>query len=162
MKSLKNSGQRSFHFPNRIAEIRVSYSTNIKDADRSKVISSADACEIFRSKWSKSRIGFVEEFKVMILNRANLVLGVISVSKGGISGCVADPRVIFATALKTNGSGILVAHNHPSGKLSPSQADINLTRNLKEGGQFLDLPLLDLLILTKDGSYYSFADEGML
>lgn len=162
MKTLKNSGQRSFHFPSRIAEIRVSYSTTIKDADRSKVTSSYDACEIFRTKWRKNKIGYVEEFKAMILNRANKVLGIINVSQGGVSGCVADPKVIYAAALKANGSALIVAHNHPSGNLTPSQADIQLTRKLKEAGQFLDLPLLDHLILTKDDRYYSFADEGIL
>lgn len=153
--------QRQIVFPSHIAEIRVSYSSKIPASNRPKVTSSNDAYEIFLAKWKKSRIGYVEEFKAMILNRANRVLGIIHISQGGISGCVADPKVIYGAALKTSGSGLIVAHNHPSENLTPSSADINLTRKLKEGGQFLDLPLLDHLIMTKSG-YYSFADEGML
>lgn len=155
-------GQRQILFPSHVAEIRLSYSSKISDADRLKVTSSSDAHDVFRARWKKSRIGYIEEFKALLLNRANLVLGVINISLGGVSGCVADPKVIYAAALKANASGLLVAHNHPSGNLIPSQADIQLTRKLKNAGEFLDLPLLDHLIITKDGSYYSFADEGML
>ena len=97
----------------------------------------------------------------MLLNRANLVLGIVTVSSGGVAGTVADPKMIFGVALKANCSSVLLAHNHPSSNLTPSEADIRLTRKLKEAGKVLDLPVLDHLILTRDG-FYSFADEGML
>jgi DNA repair protein RadC len=97
----------------------------------------------------------------MFLNRANKVLGIYDVSTGGIAGTVADPRVIFAAALKANACAIIISHNHPSGNLKPSRQDEELTEKIKQGGQFLDIKLLDQVILTAEG-YYSFAYEGLL
>ena len=81
--------------------------------------------------------------------------------RGGVAGTVADPKVIFAAALKSGASSILLAHNHPSGNLNPSQADIDLTRKIKTGWQILDIGVYDHIILTGEG-FYSFADEGMM
>jgi DNA repair protein RadC len=97
----------------------------------------------------------------MLLNRANKVLGILEVSTGGVSGTVADPKVIFAAALKGNASGIIVAHNHPSGNLAASRADVDLTRKLKEAGKFLEIQVLDHVIVTTE-KYFSFADEGLM
>lgn len=101
----------------------------------------------------------VEQFKVLLLNNANKVLGIADISTGGISSTVADPRIVFATALKANASKIILAHNHPSGNLQPSQTDKELTAKMKEGGRYLDLHVIDHLIITNDG-YYSFGDQG--
>lgn len=98
---------------------------------------------------------------ILCLNRANKVLGWAKVSQGGLSGIVADPKVIFQIALKSNGSSLILCHNHPSLNLQPSEADIHLTRKLKEAGLMLDLPVLDHLIVSSEG-FYSFADEGLL
>lgn len=97
----------------------------------------------------------------MFLNKANKVLGIFEVSSGGISGTVADPRLIFVAALKTNCSGIIISHNHPSGNLKPSRQDEELTQKIKHAGEFLEIKLLDHIIITSEG-YYSFADEGLL
>src|SRR5438128_11419076 len=97
----------------------------------------------------------------MFLNRANNVLGMYDVSTGGISGTVADTRVIFVAALKANACGIIISHNHPSGNLKPSRQDEELTQKIKLAGQLLDIKLMDHAIVTADG-YYSFADEGLL
>ncbi|GAA3939405.1 RadC family protein [Hymenobacter algoricola] len=102
-----------------------------------------------------------EEFWVILLNRANVVMRKASISSGGVAGTVADPKLIFKEALEQLASSVILVHNHPSGNRSPSAADIALTRKLKDGGQFLDLPILDHLIYT-DLGYYSFADEGIL
>lgn len=102
-----------------------------------------------------------EEFWVILLNRANVVMRKQPISSGGVAGTVADPKMIFKHALEQLASSIILVHNHPSGNLKPSAADIALTRKLKEAGQFLDLPILDHLIYTDQG-YYSFADEGVL
>ncbi|MBC6988133.1 RadC family protein [Hymenobacter sp. BT491] len=102
-----------------------------------------------------------EEFWVILLNRANVVMRKQPVSTGGVAGTVADPKMIFKHALEQLASSIILVHNHPSGNRNPSTADIALTRKLKEAGQFLDLPVLDHLIYTDHG-YYSFADEGIL
>ncbi len=103
----------------------------------------------------------VEQFKIMFLNKANKVLGIFDVSTGGISGPIADPRVIFAAALKANCCAIIISHNHPSGNLKPSRQDEELTQKIKSGGQLLEIQLLDQIIVTAEG-YYSFADEGLL
>ncbi|GAA4040687.1 DNA repair protein RadC [Hymenobacter glaciei] len=102
-----------------------------------------------------------EEFWVILLNRANVVMRKTAISRGGVAGTVADPKMIFKEALEQLASSIILVHNHPSGNRNPSAADIQLTKKLKEAGNFLDLPILDHLIFT-ESSYYSFADEGML
>ena len=102
-----------------------------------------------------------EEFWIILLNRANVVMKKESISSGGVAGTVADPKIIFKKALEQLASSIILVHNHPSGNLKPSTADISLTRKMKEAGQFLDLPVLDHLIFT-DNDYYSFADEEIL
>lgn len=153
--------ERNIIFPSTVAEIRLSYTSKVKPSQRPKIISSADVADILRIKWKKNRLGFVEEFKVLLLTRSNQVLGIVSISQGGLSGTVADPKLIFAAALKSGSSSLILAHNHPSGNLKPSEADIRLTRKMKEAGKFLDLPVLDHIILTQE-NYYSFADEGLL
>lgn len=102
-----------------------------------------------------------EEFWVLLLNRGNQVIGKSRVSTGGVSGTVADPKMIFQKALEVLASAIILVHNHPSGNLKPSQADIKLTKKLKDAGEFLDTPVLDHVIFAEKG-YYSFADEGAL
>ena len=94
----------------------------------------------------------------MLLNRANKILGIFTVSTGGVAGTVADPKVTFATALKGNASSIILAYNHPSGNLKPSEADRQLTNKLSQAGKLLDISVLDHLIITAE-EYFSFADE---
>jgi len=102
-----------------------------------------------------------EEFWVILLNRANRAVKKKRISEGGVSGTIADPKIIFKTALEELASGIIVAHNHPSGNLTASQSDIDLTKKLKEAGKFLEIQLLDHLIFCGE-KYFSFADEGIL
>ena len=101
-----------------------------------------------------------EEFWVLFLNRANEVIGKENVSKGGVSGTVVDPKVVFKHAVQFPASAIILAHNHPSGQLKPSQTDHQLTKKLKEAGQALDIPVLDHLIIG-ERNYFSFVDEGV-
>jgi DNA repair protein RadC len=102
-----------------------------------------------------------EEFWILLMNRANEILRPVQISAGGVSGTVADPKIIFKQALEYLASSMILFHNHPSGNLIPSQADKDLTRKLKDAGRLLDIPVLDHLIFT-DKAYYSFADEGIL
>ena len=102
-----------------------------------------------------------EEFWIILLNRANHVLKCERISSGGVSGTVADPKMIFKVALENLCSAIILAHNHPSGNLTPSQADKNLTKKLREAGAYLEVPVLDHVIFT-DKAYLSFADDGLL
>ncbi|UPT65889.1 MAG: DNA repair protein RadC [Sphingobacteriales bacterium JAD_PAG50586_3] len=102
-----------------------------------------------------------EEFWVLLLNRANKVVRKERISTGGVAGTIVDNKIILKLAIETLASGMLLAHNHPSGNLKPSQADINLTRQIKQAAQLLEVNLVDHLIVTDHG-YFSFADEGML
>ena len=102
-----------------------------------------------------------EEFWVLLFNRANRLIKKGRISEGGVSGTVADPKVIYKLALEELASGIIVVHNHPSGNLTPSQSDISLTKKLKEAGKVLEIQLLDHLIVAGQ-KYFSFADEGIL
>ncbi len=144
-----------------VAEIQLTYKSNVKPSARPKISTSRDAFDILKQYWDDSKIEFIEQFKVMLVNRTNKVLGIFEVSSGSSTGTVADPKLIFVAALKANACGIVVAHNHPSGNLAPSRSDIDLTQKIKEAGRFLEIQLLDHLIVTPD-SYYSFADEGAL
>ncbi len=149
----------AYHDLFRVAEIQVTYRNPIKN--RWKITCSDDAYVIFSANWNLDTIDYREEFKMLALNRANEVLGIFNVSSGGTAGTVADPKIIFGAALKAHSSSIIVAHSHPSGNLTPSDADIKLTQKLKEAGQTLDLPVLDHLIITSS-HFYSFADHGVL
>lgn len=125
---------------------------------REKISGSRDVFELFHPELAEANY---EEFRILLLNRANRIIRKMSVSEGGISGTVADPKKIFKMGLEFNASSIILCHNHPSGNIQPSEADIKLTRKMKEAGALLDLPVLDHLIIGGN-SYYSFADEGMM
>lgn len=102
-----------------------------------------------------------EEFWILILNRRHQVLKKQPISSGGVSGTVADPKIIFHAALQELASSIILVHNHPSGNRNPSQSDLNLTKNLKKAGEVLEIPVIDHIIYTDDG-YTSFSDDGLL
>jgi DNA repair protein RadC len=145
----------------KVAEVELVYRSKVKASERPSISSSSDAAELYRSLWEEGKLELVEQFKVLFLNRANKVLCLYNVSSGGITGTVADPRLIFIAALKVHAVSLILCHNHPSGNLSPSRADEELTRKIKEAGKWLDIQVLDHLILTAE-DYYSFADEGLL
>ena len=102
-----------------------------------------------------------EEFWLLLLSRSNKLISKELISKGGLSGTLADPKIIFHIALQHQASSVILAHNHPSNNLKPSQQDIELTKKLHQAGKILDIGVLDHLIITDDG-YLSFADEGLL
>jgi len=145
----------------KVAEVEISYKPDYKVSERPQIGSSNDAYQLLIEQWSLGKIELLEEFKIILLNRRNRVLGIVDISQGGLSGTVADPKVIFAAALKSCASGIILAHNHPSGELDPSSQDIAITNKLKSGASLLDLKILDHIIVTK-GDFYSFADSGIL
>jgi DNA repair protein RadC len=126
--------------------------------EKPKITSSRDAYDIVKAHLLDLPH---EEFWVILLNRANRVTRKHQISQGGVAGTVADPKIIFKYALDDLASGIIIAHNHPSGNLTASQADIDLTRKLKEGGKLLEIQVLDHLIVAGQ-KYFSFADEGLI
>ncbi|HQS22892.1 MAG: DNA repair protein [Sphingobacteriia bacterium 24-36-13] len=142
-----------------VAEIELVYKTKIKASQRPKVTSSKEVYNVLLQSWDENKIEFVEQFKILLLNRCGRILGIVEVSTGGIAGTVADPKVIFSAALKANASSLILAHNHPSGNIKPSEADKYLTRKIKEVGKLLDISVLDHIIVTTEG-YCSLADEG--
>ena len=144
---------------NTIKEIKISYSSGTHD--KIKINNSKDSYELLLSCWSKHTIELQEEFKVLLLSRNNQVLGIYPMSKGGVSGTVVDVKLVFSVALKCNASSIIVAHNHPSGNIQPSEMDKKLTQKLKKASLFLDIKLLDHIVLSATG-YYSFSDEGCM
>ena len=126
--------------------------------EKPKINSSKDAFDLLKGEMMDLP---KEEFWVLLMNRANRVIKKKRVSEGGVSGTVADPKIIYKMALEELATGIIVAHNHPSGNLQASQSDIDLTRKLKEAGKFLEIQLLDHIIIANQ-KYLSFADEGMI
>lgn len=102
-----------------------------------------------------------EEFWMLLMNRANKIISKEKISTGGVSGTVVDPKIIFRRALEMSASGIILCHNHPSGNPKPSQADIDLTKKLKRGGDELEISVLDHIIIAEN-KFFSFADEGMM
>jgi DNA repair protein RadC len=144
---------------NELAEIQVCYST--QNTQKEKINSVQTAYEFLLKSWNLGTLELQEEFKVLLLNRANNALGIYSLSKGGISGTIVDVRLLFAVALKCNASGVIICHNHPSGNTTPSEADITLTKKIKKCSELFDITLIDHLIITKD-AFYSFSTEGLL
>jgi DNA repair protein RadC len=144
---------------NNIAEIQISYSPTIKKQFRIKITNSTNAYESLINTWNKNIIELQEEFKIILLNNANEILGIHNLCKGSTSGVNVDLKLLFAVVLKSCATSIIVAHNHPSGKLMPSESDIAITKKIKRAGELLDIKLLDHLIVTKDG-FYSMVDNN--
>lgn len=135
---------------------------NAPKIEVTQVKNSRSAYEVLMSFWNIDQIEIREEFHILMLNRNNKIIGHSVISIGGTAGTVADGKIIFSTALQTAGcSAIILAHNHPSGQLNPSEMDKNLTSKLTDFGKMIDLNILDHLILSVDG-YFSFADEGLM
>ena len=141
-------------------KVRIVYSKKQLPEERKKIVSSQYAFEVFKEIWSK-QIDIREEMIILLLDRSNAVLGYQALSMGGITGTVADIRLLYSAALNTLATGIIMAHTHPSGNMNPSQQDIDLTKKVKEAGNIMDIQLLDHLIISNN-TYYSFADEGVI
>jgi DNA repair protein RadC len=126
--------------------------------EKDKIGGSKDAFQVLQLKLEDLPH---EEFWVMLLNRANKVIDIKLIGRGGVSSTVVDSKVIFSFALESLASGIILAHNHPSGNLKPSNSDIRLTKKLVDAGKILEVPILDHIIVG-DNDYFSFADEGLI
>ncbi|WP_209390527.1 JAB domain-containing protein [Chryseobacterium sp. RR2-3-20] len=144
---------------NIVNEIKLSYSR--KGNCERLITTSRDAVKIFKEHFDSDEMDYRESFFALYLNQASRVLGIKKISESGISSTIVDVRIIMQTALLCNASGIILAHNHPSGNLKPSQEDLNITQKIKEASQFLNIQLLDHCILSST-AYISFADDGHL
>lgn len=145
----------------RVAQVELIYRRTPHQLEYPLVNSSLLASRILRSVWDANKLELCEQFKILLLDRASRCLGVSDMGSGGITGCVVDPRMIFVAALKANATGMILAHNHPSGNTRPSDADKHITEKIVKGGRLLDIIVSDHLILTRD-AYLSFADEGLM
>lgn len=139
-----------------INEIQIKYSN--QQSLRIKLNQSKEVYETVKKSWNMDTIEIQEEFKVLLLNRYNELLGIYPLSKGGSSGTIVDAKLVYSVALKANASNIIFIHNHPSGNIKPSESDIRLTEKLKKGGELLDIMVIDHIIISKD-TYYSLADH---
>ena len=145
----------------KVAEVQLSYKPHFKAQERPQISSSKQAYNLLMANWDMELINYIEQAKIILLNRNNRVLGIINLSTGGGASTVMDSRVIFATALKATATSLIVAHNHPSGNLRPSSEDIRLTEKLKQAGKLLEIEVHDHLIVSEN-SYFSMAEEGMM
>ncbi len=142
-----------------IAALELGRRRRIAEAGKSvNVASSKAVAELFSPELADLNY---EEFWILLLNRSNKVISKHQVSKGGVAGTVVDPKMVFKKAVDCMASGIILCHNHPSGNLTPSDADISLTRKMTDAGRLLDIQVLDHLIIAGE-KYYSFADEGKM
>lgn len=141
-----------------VAALELGIRRNTAENEKTKIKSSADIALFLQAKLAHLRH---EVFGVVYLNKQPVILHFEIISEGGMVATIADPRIIFKKALANNATAIIVCHNHPSGNLQPSKADEELTLKLKQAGSFLDITVLDHIIVSEEG-YYSFADEGKL
>ena len=145
----------------RLAEIRAVYKSRTKAGTRTKIDGPVEVAEYLRAIWNANTIELSEDFVVLCLNTAHRVIGWVKVSSGGYSSSQVDPRVIFAIALQTASAALVLAHNHPSGELSPSDEDKRVTDRLVEAGKLLNVKVLDHIILSREASF-SFKEHGLM
>lgn len=155
MQNLKKS------IPVTVTEVDLVYRNQTNPEECATVTQPDDAYDLFLKTWDMDKIDLQEQFRIMLLDRSHHCLGVSTVATGGIALCLVDLKIVFALALKARASSIILAHNHPSGSKLPSKADEDLTTRFMAAGKILDLPVLDHLIVTRDG-FMSFANEGKM
>lgn len=142
-----------------VNEVELVYHSKIDPRDKLRLNSSRSVYDVLLSAWDLNKIELVEQVMVVMLDRGNHCLGISCIATGGVSECVVDAKIVFATALKANASQIILAHNHPSGNLCPSKNDVNITKKLMQGARLLDMQMVDHLIVSRHG-YNSFAEDG--
>ena len=141
-----------------VAEVQLSYKSNVKSSTRYKINSSQDAYKLLIKYFPDNTI----EYKVVLLNQSNRVLGIVPISEGGISATYVDARLILQAALLANATQIIMAHNHPSGSMKPSTLDDALTEKVRKVAELMEIHVADHIILSPEKEYYSYHDEGKL
>ena len=142
-----------------VSEIEITYKNKTPYHDRLRIDTPWMAYDVLQSTWDAGKIELLEQFKILLLDHSCNCLGISEVGSGGMSDVTIDPKIVFATALQAKATRLILAHNHPSGVLRPSEADLLTTRRMVKAGQILDLPVVDHLIITPQG-YYSFSEHG--
>jgi len=151
---------KKLEYLSNVSEVTLKYKNGSSYESRVKISGSATFADVCRELYDEDEIGYRESFFVVALNRANQIVGYMKVSEGGTCGTVADPKMIFAFLININAAGCILTHNHPTGNLNPSQADIVLTKKLAKGCEVFEIQLLDHVIISpENGKYYSLADN---
>ena len=145
----------------KVAEVQLSYRNTVPYDKRTKVRDAKDAYKVMLKTHDDGTLDYIETFKVLYLNQNNHVLGCRTISEGGLASTCCDVRTILQGALLTNAVGIILAHNHPSGNVTPSLSDIKTTNQITKAAKLLDIQVLDHIIYTRENCY-SFADDGEL
>lgn len=128
---------------------------------KTQITGSEQAYNVIRQFWHED-IEVYESFFILLLDRANNTIGWAKISQGGIAGTVVDPKIVMKYIIDSLASGVILAHNHPSGNLQPSQSDIDITKKIKEAVKYIDTNLIDHIILTPEGKYTSMMNEGVM
>lgn len=145
-----------------IPKLQISYISHIFDGENIQLRHNAHAADIMFKLWDKNIIGLQEEFKIMLLDNKLTIIGVHTLSAGGITGTVVDLSLLFSILLTTISKGFIIFHNHPSGNLKASQADIDITMNIKKASEIFNIKLYDHIIMSPTGEHYSMMSEGIL
>ena len=145
----------------RVAEVELSYKNNVPYNERGKIQGADDAYRVLLNTHDDNTIDYTESFRVVYLNQCNQVLGVKTISTGGLTNSLVDVRTIMQGALLTNAVAIILGHNHPSGNAKPSDADVKITTQIAKAGKMLDIRVLDHIIYTRE-NFYSFNNEGRI
>lgn len=145
-----------------LGEVTVGYKYNSSLQNRPKITDVKMAHDIIMRMMDMDKIGLQEQIVVLYLNQANLVIGSSNAFTGGLTGSVVDIRIIVATALNLMATGVIISHNHPSSNLKASTQDITLTKKLKTALSYMDINLLDHIIVTPENEYLSMSNEGLL
>ena len=143
---------------NKLAEISINYKSNIKPENKIKITSPEESAHQLRNIWN-DKIDYQESMYLMLLDRANNILGYTLLATGATTGVLVDIKMILQTALKSNAHGVIMAHNHPSGNIYPSKQDDAITSKVKKGLEAIDVKLLDHLIISTEG-FYSYQNEN--
>lgn len=144
----------------KVSEVKITYMNETPKSERVKIGDAKAVYDVLKPYYDEN-MDYKEMSYAVYLNRENEILAVKKISEGGVSATVIDPKIVFQGALKLNASALIISHNHPSGNLKPSSADIKLTKDLMQGGKYLSIEVLDHLIITSDG-YLSFINEGII
>ena len=145
----------------KVAEVQLSYRNTVPYDKRTKVRDANDAYKVMLKTHNDDTLDYIETFKVLYLNQNNHVLGCRTISEGGLASTCSDVRTILQGALLANAVGIILAHNHPSGNVTPSLSDIKTTNQITKAAKLLDIQVLDHIIYTRENCY-SFADDGQI
>jgi len=145
-----------------LGELSVGYKYHNDFSNRPRITNNIEEFNVINEVFDKLRIGIQEQFVVAYLNQSNCVIGTMNLFSGNINSTAVDIKIIVAAGLKLMASAVLVGHNHPSNSLTPSKQDIELTQKLKSALEFMDMRLLDHIIVSPSGTYLSFIEQGQL